>query len=42
MVVKGRSGTELRVGKGCTDDELQQLKGKIEEAARLYADEGGG
>ena len=41
VVVKGHSGAELRVGKGCTPEELDTLKGRIEDAARRYAEEGG-
>lgn len=41
VVIKGHTGSELRTGKGCTPEELEQLKGKIEEAARLYAEEAG-
>lgn len=41
VVCKGKSGTELRAGKGCPDEELEQLRTKIQDAARRYADEGG-
>lgn len=41
VVVKGKSGAELRMGKGSTPEELEALKTKIEEAAALYAEEAG-
>ena len=41
VVVTGHSGAELRTGKGCPDEELQELKSRIEKAAQQYAEEGG-
>lgn len=41
LVIRGHGGSELRTGKGCTQEELEQLKLKIEEAARRYAEESG-
>lgn len=42
VVLKGKGGTELRTGKGSPPEDLEGLKSKIEEAARRYAEEGGG
>ncbi|MBX2799282.1 MAG: hypothetical protein KTR31_16525 [Myxococcales bacterium] len=41
VVVTSSTGDALRLGEGCPDDELQELKARIEESAQRYADEGG-
>ena len=41
LVVKDKQGGELRVGQGCTEPELQELKERVEVSAKRFHEEGG-
>jgi hypothetical protein len=42
LVVKDKQGGELRIGQGCPTPELEELKGRVEESATRFREEGGG